>query len=219
MMLAHARTAAAGGTATSELPTAACGAGQSIAPIWPVPRWSNMTSRYACSTGASLAASRETNGTPGCPGPPVSSNSTPRGAAALSAAATCSRSVPRRWPKWSSGTVSVEQVNPVIRGHGWGWVSRGRVTRAGVLAVIDPLAVQPAATTAPASATDITSLTFRRPIPTARTFLHAVIGWQAEGNQALGYPARRRVDAVLLPSRYDPAASPGGASHPAPVAA
>jgi len=41
------------------------------------------------------------------------------------------------------------------------------VTRAGALGAAGPSAVQPAATTAPASATDITSLTLMRPIPTA----------------------------------------------------
>src|SRR3954462_1026633 len=67
-----------------------------------------------------MLATRESVGTPGWPGPPGSTSSTPRGALALSAAPTARWSVPRTRPEWSSGTSSVEQVNPGAWGHGCG---------------------------------------------------------------------------------------------------
>src|SRR6266545_1109958 len=89
------------------------------------------------------ARTRETNATPPCPGPPVRTTST--GAPAFVAAATRRSTVPAVRPPWSSGTVSVEHVNPCVRGQGREPVSRGAGAAVAALpaagAVRDTLAV------------------------------------------------------------------------------
>ena len=63
-------------------------------------------------------ASRDANGTPGSPGPPVRNTSTPRGALAASDIATRSDSRPAAGPNGSSRTLSDPQLNACIPGHG-----------------------------------------------------------------------------------------------------
>jgi len=77
---------------------------------------------------------RGTNATPPCPGPPVRATSTPLGASALSAAATCRSTCPGVRPAWSSGTASDEHVKCGAAGHGCEPASRGG--RAGATAVV-----------------------------------------------------------------------------------
>ena len=129
---------------------------------------------------------RETNGTPGSPGPPVRKRSTPRGAEVTSDTATRSDSRPGTEPNGSSRTLSDPQLNPAIPGHGRTSRNPARLCAArAVCAVLvgceDGAPVQPdtnPATTAaatsprsaalripPASAPVITSRSRQRPLP------------------------------------------------------
>ncbi len=89
-----------------------------------------MTIRYAFCSAPAISGTRGSAGKPGCPGPPVRSSRTPRGAFVLSAVATASASVPGRRPEWSSGTVSVEHVNPGAFAQAWAVVNAERAAEA-----------------------------------------------------------------------------------------
>src|SRR5215467_322124 len=100
------------------------------------------------------------NGTPGWPGPPVRKSRTPRGALVLFPAATWSRNVPGTCPLGSSGTVSIEQVNPAAPEQGCESASTGRGWMLAEVLVVTPVHAETAVNTAAAAATGSQVLSF-----------------------------------------------------------
>ena len=120
---AQLETAPLVGTARSLLPICCCRSGQRNAP-GPVPRWSNTIIRYPLVTFLSRDETLCAKGSPGWPGPPVRKTRTPREASTF-CLATRSANVPATAPLRSSGTVSIEQVNPPASGHAFAALAVG----------------------------------------------------------------------------------------------
>src|SRR6266702_5291657 len=110
-----------------------------------------MTSRYPAMVEPRTRERRPMNGTPGCPGPPVSSTSTPRGALASLPAATRRPSRPPTRPEWSIGTDSVEQVNPGAQEHGPEPVRRAAAAAGGLAWLVVAPAPGPVVPSPPAA--------------------------------------------------------------------